>query len=255
ERGADPLRRAAAPRGQPLHEDQAPDRRRAAAGDLPLHLGVRRRARLAHRRARGHRLRRVHRARPHHDGLGDQRVLEQLLLDPPAEDATRDRRPALLSGVATGAAARVLLRRLRARDARRHADVQRRVGPRRHPDRAPARAPARAVPRRILLLPARGARRHPRRAVRRPLLRTAVRPAAAHLPRRRLLLRVAAATAVRDDHPAQPRLLHDRAGALRLPGLHRRERGAVVAVPRRGHRRAVRREPAAVPDGASPAGL
>ena len=38
---------ALAARGQPLHEDQEADARRAAAGDVPLHLGLRRRARLA----------------------------------------------------------------------------------------------------------------------------------------------------------------------------------------------------------------
>ena len=47
ERRADPLLLAAAARGQPLHEDQAPDGRRAAAGDVPLHLRLRRGARLA----------------------------------------------------------------------------------------------------------------------------------------------------------------------------------------------------------------
>ena len=47
ERRPDPLRDALAPRGQPLHEDQEADARRAAAGNLPLHLGLRRRARLA----------------------------------------------------------------------------------------------------------------------------------------------------------------------------------------------------------------
>jgi hypothetical protein len=32
-----------------------------------------------------------------HDGLGDERVLQQLVLDPPAEVPARDRRPALLA--------------------------------------------------------------------------------------------------------------------------------------------------------------
>ena len=47
ERRPDPLRDALAPRGQPLHEDQEADDRRAAAGNLPLHHGLRRRPRLA----------------------------------------------------------------------------------------------------------------------------------------------------------------------------------------------------------------
>ena len=97
---ADPLLLAPAARGQPLPEDQAPDGRRAAAGDLPLHLRLRRRARLAHRQAARVRLRRLHRPRADHDGLGDQRVLEQLVLDPAAEVPARDRRPALLARLA-----------------------------------------------------------------------------------------------------------------------------------------------------------
>ena len=96
DRGTDPLRRARAPRGQPLHEDQAPDGGRAPARDLPLHLGVRRRAGLAHRHPRRGRLRGLHHPRPRDDGLGDQRLLQQLVLDPAAEVPARDRRPALL---------------------------------------------------------------------------------------------------------------------------------------------------------------
>ena len=114
---------AAAARGQPLHEDQAPDARRAAARDVPLHLGLRRRARLADRQAARRRLRRLHRPRPDHDGLGDERVLQQLVVDPPAEVPARDRRPALLARLAAGAAARLLARRLPARHAGRDADA------------------------------------------------------------------------------------------------------------------------------------
>ena len=100
-------------------------RRRAAARDVPLHLGVRRRARLADRRAARLRLRRLRHPRPDHDGLGDQRVLEQLVVDPPAEVPARDRRPALLAGLAARAAAGVLARRLPARHDRGAADLQR----------------------------------------------------------------------------------------------------------------------------------
>ena len=96
---------AVAARGQPLHEDQEADDRRAAAGDLPLHLRLRRRARLADRRAARDRLRRLRHPRPDHDGLVDQRLREQLLLDPAAEVPGRDPGPALLARLAAGAAA------------------------------------------------------------------------------------------------------------------------------------------------------
>ena len=122
--GADPLLQPRSARGQPLPQDQAPDGRRAAARDVPLHLGVRRRAGLADQQAPRDRLRRVRDPRPDHDGLGDQRVLEQLVVDPPAEVPARDRRPALLARLAARAAARVLARRLPARDAGGGADVR-----------------------------------------------------------------------------------------------------------------------------------
>ena len=79
-------------------------------------------------------------------------------------------------------------------------------------------------------------RRRAGRAVRRRVLLPDVRPHAADLPRRRLLLGLAAAGAVPDDHPLQPRLLHDQPGPLRVPGLHRGERRALAAVPHRGGR-------------------
>ena len=115
ERRPDPLPHALAARGQPLHEDQEADDRRAAARDVPLHLRVRRRARLADRQAARDRLRRLRDPRPDHDGLGDQRLLQQLLLDPPAEVPGRDPGPALLAGLAARAAAGLLARRLHAR--------------------------------------------------------------------------------------------------------------------------------------------
>ena len=226
DRPPDPLRGADAPRGQPLHEDQAPDGRRAAAGDLPLHLGLRRRAGLAHRQAPRLRLRRVHRARPDHDGLGDQRVLQQRLVDPPAEVPARDRRPALLAGVADRAAAGLLAGRPAARRPGGDADLRRRVLARRHPDRAPAGPVPGAAARRLLLRAARRAGRRARRAVRRRLLLPDVHPPAADLPRRRLLLGHAAAPAVRDADEVRPRLLHDRPGPLRVPGLLGHQRRA-----------------------------
>ena len=78
-RRADPLRVAAAARGRAVHEDQAPDRRRAAARDVPVHLGLRRGAGLARGQAARLRLRGLRRARPDHDGLGDERVQQQLV--------------------------------------------------------------------------------------------------------------------------------------------------------------------------------
>ena len=48
----------------------------------------------------GFKLHRVRDPRPDHDGLGDQRVLQQRLLDPPAEVPEGDRGPALLAGLA-----------------------------------------------------------------------------------------------------------------------------------------------------------
>ena len=107
ERRPDPLRHALAARGQPLHEDQEADARRAAARDLPLHLGLRRRARLADQQAARDRIRRLRHPRPDHDGLGDQLLRQQLLLDPAAEVPGGDPGPALLAGLAAGAAARL----------------------------------------------------------------------------------------------------------------------------------------------------
>ena len=52
---------------------------------------------------------------------------------------------------------------------------------------------------------------------------------AADLPRRGLLLGVAAARAVPDPDPLQPGLLHDQPGPLRLPRLHRGEHRALAA--------------------------
>ena len=52
---------------------------------------------------------------PDHDGLGDERVLQQRVLDPPAEVPGRDPGPALLAGLAARAADRVLARRLHPR--------------------------------------------------------------------------------------------------------------------------------------------
>ena len=62
EHGADPLLHPLAARAQPLHEDQEADDRRAAARDLPLHLGLRRRARLADQHAARVRLRGLRRS-------------------------------------------------------------------------------------------------------------------------------------------------------------------------------------------------
>ena len=97
-----------AARGQPLHEDQETDPRRAAAGNLPLHLGLRRGARLADQGAARDRIHRLRDPRPDHDGLRDQRLHQQLLLDPAAEVPGRDPGPALLARLAAGAAARLL---------------------------------------------------------------------------------------------------------------------------------------------------
>ena len=125
----EPRRRSASSRScgarHALLEDQAPDARRAAAGDVPLHLRLRRRARLAHRQAARRRLRRLHHPRADHDGLGDERLLQQLLVAAAAEVPALDRRPALLPRLAARAAARVLARRVPARRDRRGADVRR----------------------------------------------------------------------------------------------------------------------------------
>ncbi|CAA9514782.1 MAG: ABC-2 type transporter, partial [uncultured Solirubrobacteraceae bacterium] len=252
---ADPLPLARAARGQPLHQDQAPDRRRAAAGDLPLHLRLRRRARVAHRQAQRDRLRRVRDPGADHDGLGDERVRQQLVVDPPAEVPALDRRPALVAGLAGRAAARVLLRRLPARGARRAAHLRRVLGARGRPGRARARAAAGAVPRRLLLRAARRARRGAGGAVRRRLVRPDLRPAAADLPRRRLLLGVAAPRAVPDAHPVQPRLLHDRARPLRVPGLRGDRRRPLAPLPGRRDLRAVRPQLAALQPGLQAAGV
>src|SRR6185436_8146314 len=195
ERRADQVLLAPAAGAEPLPEDQAPDRRRAAAGDVPLHLRVRRRARLADRHAARVRLRRVHRPGADHDGLGDQRVLEQLVLDPAAEVPARDRRPAVLARLTAAAAAGVLARRLRARDDGRDAHLHRVLDPDRRAPGERARAAPGAVPRRLLLRPDGRADRGARGAVRRRLVRADVRAAAADLPRGRLLLGVAAARA------------------------------------------------------------
>ena len=61
------------------------------------------------------RLRPLRDPRPDHDGLLDQLLLQQLLLDPPAEIPGGDPGPALLARLADGAAARLQPRRLRAR--------------------------------------------------------------------------------------------------------------------------------------------
>ena len=218
----DPLPHARAARGQPLPQDQAPDARGAAAGDLPLHLRLRRGARLAHRPPARDRLRRLHHPRADHDGLGDERLHQQLVLDPAAEVPARDRRAAVLPRLSARAPAGLHARRLPARDDRRHAHLHRRLHPRGRAGGARARARTRARARGRVLRPARGADRRPRGAVRRRLLRPDVRPAAADLPRRRLLLRRAAAGAVPDADPVQPRLLHDRPRPVRVPGLLRR---------------------------------
>ena len=63
---------------------------------------------------------------------------------------------------------------------------------------------------------------------------------------RRLLLRLAAAGAVRDAHALQPDLLHDQPRPLRLPRLHGDQHRAVAAVPDGRDRRAVRAQPPAV---------
>ena len=61
----------------------------------------------------------------------DQRLHQQLVLDPAAEIPGRDPGPALLAGLAAGAAARLLARRLHARPDRRRPDLRRRLDPRR----------------------------------------------------------------------------------------------------------------------------
>ena len=130
------------------------------------------------------------------------------------------------------AAARVLARRLPARRARRAAHLHRRDDPhrRRRSSTSSSLIPA------LFLVGFFFAQlgvldRRPRRAVRRRLLRADLRPAAADLPRRRLLLGLAAARAVRDAHPLQPALLHDQPGPLRVPGLHGGEHRAVADLP------------------------
>ena len=57
---------------------------------------------------------------------------------------------------------------------------------------------------------------------------------------------VAAAGAVSDPDPLQPRLLHDQPRPLRLPRLHGGQHRALAARPRRRHRRSVRLQPAPV---------
>ena len=229
-RAPDPLPRARAPRGQPLLEDQAPDARRAAARDVPLHLRVRRRARLAHRQAARRRLRRLHRPRPDHDGLGDERVLQQLVVDPPAEVPARDRRPALVAGVAGRAAARLLARRLPARHGRRDRS---RSSPRRSSSTSRSSTP-------LVLLPALllvgfffaqlgvlvGVRAEQfddvsfyQTFVLQPLIFLGgVFYSATLLP-----------AAVRDADAVRPRLLHDRARPLRVPRLLARRTSPLLA--------------------------
>ena len=104
-----------AARGQPLHEDQAPDAsaRRCWRRSSTSPSSAPRSARAS--TAARVRLRRLRHPRADHDGLGDQRLLEQLLVDPAAEVPALDRRPALLARLAAGAAAGVLARRVPAR--------------------------------------------------------------------------------------------------------------------------------------------
>ena len=83
----------------------------------------------------------------------------------------------------------------------------------------------------LLLRPAGRAGGRAGRAVRRRELRPDLHPRAADLPRRGLLLGVAAGGAVRDPHPVQPDLLHDQPRPLRVPGLHGGERGALARRP------------------------
>src|SRR5439155_10861997 len=110
-------------------------------------------------------------------------------------------------------------------------------------------------PRRVLLRPARSARRGARRAVRRRVLLPDVHPAAADLPGRRLLLGHAAGRALPDADALQPRLLHDRPGALRLPRLLGSQRRAVAGPAVAGDRRPVRDQPPPVHDRLPPARL
>ncbi|CAA9489212.1 MAG: ABC-2 type transporter, partial [uncultured Solirubrobacteraceae bacterium] len=154
--------------------------------------------------------------------------------------------PAVVSGVAARPAAGVLARWLPARGDRCAAHVHGRLDPRRRAGRAAARADPVAVPRRVLLLAARRARRRAGRAVRRRVVRSDVRAAAAHLPRRRLLLGVALARAVPDAHALQPDLLHDQPRAVRVPGDQRGEHRALAHPARARHGGALRGEPAAV---------
>ena len=82
-------------------------------------IRLRRRARLADQGAARDRIHRLRHPRPDHDGLRDQLLLQQLLLDPAAEVPGGDPGPALLARLAAGAAARLLARRLHARPDRR----------------------------------------------------------------------------------------------------------------------------------------
>src|SRR6187200_2336182 len=114
DRSADSLPNAFATRGQPFHEDQEADDRRAAARDVSLHIRLRSGTGITYRQASRDRLRRVRDSRPDHDGLGHQRLLEQLLLDPPAEVPGCDPGPALVTGLTARAVACLFARWLHA---------------------------------------------------------------------------------------------------------------------------------------------
>src|SRR6185312_5449816 len=112
-----------------------------------------------------------------------------------------------------------------------------------------------ALPRRLLLLAAGRADRRAGGTVRRRRLRSDLRPAAADLPRRRLLLGNAAARAVSDPDPLQPDLLHDQLGPLRLRRLHRSQHRPLVAGLDRSDRCAFRHQSATLLEGLPPTGV
>ena len=202
------------------------------------------------------RLRRLRDPRPDHDGLGDERVLQQLVLDPPAEVPARDRRPALLARLADSSCCSASRSAGSCAGARRDADVlarrrssstSRSSTARPHPRRccssassSPSSASSSAcAPSSSTTCPS------TRRSSCTPLIFLGgVFYSATLLP-----------AAVRDADAVQPALLHDRPGPLRLPRLPRHEHRAVARVPPARLRGAVRGELPHVHEGLAAAGV